>query len=213
MEIVVVRLCLDQFVHQHRGAKNLDLQRGPLGFPQTRPSSSRARLGGLSCRGSGLFGSAKSGSARLGSSQPGSARPESAPPDPVWLAARAIGLALLGLAWHNLACSSWPQSAKKKCIIGVKNIIIGPSPRTKNCICGVKSVNNFSKMHICKFRLSAWFGLSRLPSAWLGSVQSSSAPPSSAPARVSPTRLGFGSAWLSLAWPGSARLAILNFSH
>ena len=87
--------------------KQLDFGRGPLGFPQTRPSSSRARLGGLSCRGSGLFGSAKSGSARLGSSQPGSARPESAPPDPVWLAARAIGLALLGLAWHNLACSSW----------------------------------------------------------------------------------------------------------
>ena len=30
---VVVRLCLDQFVHQRRGAKNLDLGRAPVGFP------------------------------------------------------------------------------------------------------------------------------------------------------------------------------------
>ena len=188
-----------------KGVRSAFLRLGPA----------RVGLGSVACLVVARVCSDRPSPARLSSAHPSLARHGRNRLHPTRFGSQLGPSAWLRLGWPG---SIWlarlsPSPRTTNCIIGVNIIIIGPSPRTKSCICGVKSVNNFSKMHICKFRLSAWFGLSRLPSAWLGSVQSSSAPPSSAPARVSPTRLGFGSAWLSLAWPGSARLAILNFLH
>jgi hypothetical protein len=70
---VAVRLCLDQFVHQRRGAKNLDFGRGPLGFSRTRPGLALARLGPAWLVFAWL-GSVRLGQARLGSAQPSPVR-------------------------------------------------------------------------------------------------------------------------------------------